>query len=172
MLFRYIAIKKNKVNLAYDNVNSMGTHDSISMKCDEEPAPSFRAALDNLAPVMSELCELSKQDAERITMQGVSISYHGDHNRMGIILSGFKKLLHSTGVMVINSPLRLEREDKENPKRDISEELREMVDKLQDEAIKYLNGHRQQTTMKMDERPPKQDKKPEKKPAKEKGAKK
>jgi hypothetical protein len=145
MRYRKIAIKKDNVDIEYEDSNAAGTFDVMSLKAKDEPAPEFHKAMDDFKPIFIRLCELNKLDEGKIVVTGVHLSYHGDNNRMGIVISGYKKLVNYVGIVTMNSPCMLEREDKANPKKDIPDDLSECFEELWKQADKFLKGYRAQT---------------------------
>ncbi len=168
MRYRKIAIKKENVDLEYEDSNAAGTFDVMSLKAKDEPAPEFHQAMEAFKPIFIRLCELNESDKAKIIITGVHLSYHGDNNRMGIVISGYKKLVNYVGIVTMNSPCMLEREDKANPKKDIPDDLTECFDELWKQADKFLKGYRAQTKIefsgaKEQEKPKNAEAKPKKK---------
>jgi hypothetical protein len=147
MRYRKIAIKKESVDLEYEDSNAAGTFDVMSLKAKDEPAPEFHQAMENFKPIFIRLCELNESDKAKIIITGVHLSYHGDNNRMGIVISGYKKLVNYVGIVTMNSPCMLEREDKANPKKDIPDDLTDCFDELWKQADKFLKGYRAQLSI-------------------------
>jgi hypothetical protein len=145
MRYRKIAIKKDNVDIEYEDSNAAGTFDVMSLKAKDEPAPEFHKAMDDFKPIFIRLCEFPESDKAKIIITGVHLSYHGDNNRMGIVISGYKKLVNYVGIVTMNSPCMLEREDKANPKKDIPDDLSECFEELWKQADKFLKGYRAQT---------------------------
>jgi len=151
MRFTKIKLGRMGVEIGYEGKSDSGGWDKTTMIISDDATPELKKTMDNLNSEMVELCELPKEEKARMTMQGVHFSYHGDDNQLAVVLSGNKKMKKSSGALILNSPIRLERiSDKPNPKKDISDTLANKITELKTCAEEFLNGSRSQTKLKFD----------------------
>jgi len=124
-------------------------YDKIKIATQDEPAPEFVEAMDSLTPHLVELCEFPKTDEKAITTRAIHLSYHGDHDHMGIVMTGHKKMKKSTGILILNTPIRLQADDtkKANEKRDINGDFMKTINNVIWQAQRFLEGYREQTEL-------------------------
>src|SRR5690606_38635532 len=109
----------------------------------EEPAPTFREALQNLAKDVVEILELPAGYVDDMTITGVSLKH--EEYGLGCCIQAIKCLNNNDAPFCINTPYKPPvRESTIDDKKSIKEELVSKLDTLQFEANKYLNGERAQ----------------------------
>jgi hypothetical protein len=147
---RFTKIKKTKegkIFLEYQEQNPNGQYDNYSFECTEAALPEFTQALSALAPDMLELCELPEDRLSRITVKAVSLAYSGDKEVMGACISGCMELLLSNCPLNLNTPFKPSGSYNDNPPADdqiLSGVTVSRIEKLCDEARRYLRGERAQ----------------------------
>jgi hypothetical protein len=151
---RFKKIKKtstDKIHIEYEKMNKNGEWDAYSMTSAQEPAPSFDHALDNLIPHIEEMCELPEKDHQvhPYTVRGVSLSYGGENETLGVTITATRALDHSNSPLVLNSPHKIS-----EPYAEGSDETQVMSDDclidlqiLFNEARDYLDGKRAQADL-------------------------
>lgn len=141
----------DSIKIEYEELNRNGGWDEYSMKSAEEPAPSFEHALDDLAPHVEQMCELTTNDHQvhPYTVRGVSFSYGGDHDVMGATITAERTLTNSNSPLILNTPHKIA-----EPYAEGSDETQVMtndclidLERLQNEAEDYLEGKRAQMDM-------------------------
>jgi len=136
----------NKVVIKYQTVRPDGEPDEYEVKCGDLPHADFMGALKALVPHAGQITELILDNSE---VRGVSFSYTNDV--MGACITVLKKLETTPGPLIINTP-HLPSEPY-NPDQDptkallLSDKCVEALEKLQREALAYLDGKRAQGSL-------------------------
>jgi hypothetical protein len=150
MRFKKIKLtKEGKVQAEYEINNEKGTTDEYSFSCTDEPKPSFRQAMADLAQDVVEICELSDDDLNRIGVSGVSLSWGGENETMGAVIIAYMMLTKSSGNLNLNTPHKIadyygetgDRQQLLNPK------CVERIETLIAEAEDYVKGIRAQANL-------------------------
>lgn len=159
-MIRFKKVKKtsdDKIHVEYERMNDQGQWDEHSMKSNQQPAPSFDLALDNLIPHVEEMCELPEGDHQQFpyTVRGVSFSYGGENETLGATITVTRSLRNSNSPLVLNTPHKIE-----EPYAEGADETQVMttdclidLKTLQAEADSYLNGKRAQKDMFAEQEP-------------------
>lgn len=135
-------INETKLRIDYDNKNSVGDIDKFSLISSEPAAPSFYAAIDSLSPFAHEMCELSASDKDLISAFAVSLSYNGEAETLGAVITARKTLKNSNTKLILNTPHKLE--DSLDDKQTLSEDCTTAINTVLSEAEKYVTGERAQ----------------------------
>lgn len=151
MKFTKIKLKtgeKGEVELHYQNDKGEQGLDKFTFISKDEPLPSFELTMMKLRKHVLALLEMPKTDKEvkKVTVRSVSLSYAGDDDVMGAVISGIRSLEYSNGVQVLNTPYKPEEAVAENADDTniLPEECSALIYELIDEAQKYLDGERKQ----------------------------
>lgn len=107
------------------------------------PAPSLRAAVDELKGDVQELMEVPAAWMDTVTVKGISVT-HDDENGMDVTVS-FTRRFKSGRAQGFSSPRVRERKDHtQNGSSFMSEELETRVNVVLREAERYIEGFREQ----------------------------
>lgn len=155
--FKKIKITSDdKLHIEYEKQNDLGTYDEYAMKSSEEALPSMYHAFDNLIPHVVEICELPDGDNLQhvYTIKGVSFSYGGDDEVMGATITATRALKNTNAPLVLNTPHKPQYAyaDGADDSNCLTSECVEDLLLLCDEAQKFLDGKRAQTSL-FDEQP-------------------
>lgn len=142
--FKKIKIHGGKLILDYQKKDKDGHISSHTSKFQEEPEPSFWEVLSRLKIDVCEILELDPgQYAERIIPTGVAYS-HSDGGTDAVIICNYK-MPGSGATTAINTPLfRIPGDTGSSSSRAFSLVAASNLMHLQDEALRYLLGHRGQ----------------------------
>lgn len=143
MLFTKIKWDGNKVELKWEtNPNDdTVTHELTSY---DPPEPEFEEALQELIPDVLALLELPEGYGEDMDVTGLSISYSGDSDRMGVVVTCQKELTDANSPLVLNTP-HMKEEDPEDPNPgQMTRRMKKRVEGVQGRASRYVNGFRSQ----------------------------
>src|SRR3990167_11028779 len=136
--------EKQKWAFLYEIMRSGGTSDEFSIASKDEPRQALKDCLDGLKKFGIEICELPDDWKSRLTIKGVSFSYAGENDVMGVTITALAELEHSNSPLVLNTPHKIAEFYGEtgDEKQLMPEGLAEILDELQEEAEKYVNGER------------------------------
>ena len=142
--FKKIKIHGGKLILDYQKKDKSGHISSHTSKFQEEPEPSFWEVLSRLKIDVCEILELDPgQYAERIVPTGVAYS-HSECGTDAVIMCNYK-MPGSGATTAINTPLfRIPDDNGSSSSRAFSLVAASNLKDLQDEALRYLLGHRGQ----------------------------
>ncbi len=150
MIFQKISVtSKGKIHMEYE-VSNGNDVDEFSFTCGDEPKPEFRAALQDLAQDVIEMCELPDHYLSRINVTGVSFSYGGESAVMGATIISQMSLSKSYVALNLNTPHKASEpyadgeDGNKDPKQLLSEDCVERLEDLIREAQDYVNGIRAQ----------------------------
>ena len=143
MEFTKIKLSKNRIHLEY-LIRKDNDHTDFTFDHPDDSLLSFSQSLKALREDFLKVLELPNDAKmiERTSLHTISISYKGeDHNR-SVIISG--NIATSNGSFNVNSPLqRMDCLEGEG----LTVETFTKIEKVIQEATKYVNGERQQTEM-------------------------
>lgn len=154
------------VSVIYEMINSKGEFDKYSFESNDAPEPEFNRDLQDLAVNVVEISELLdlpdspeifsevyvkklEQERTKIEVRGLTFSYAGDKDVMGVTITALRTLRGSVAPLVINTPHKIEEWYSENgDTRQLmgSEVLRKLLE-CQYRALRYVNGIRAQVAM-------------------------
>lgn len=129
--------------------------DEFKFSSKDKALPGFYEKLQALAVYVCDICEFPLDWAKDITVLGVSFSYAGEDDVMGAVITATRQLMHSNSPLVVNTPHKPSEfySKGENDMRDMNELLPRacvgMLEDLQAEAEKYVNGERENQQMGM-----------------------
>jgi len=145
---RKVKVQKGRVTINYQESSPAGGWTDCAISSHEQPRPQLPVALGRMADHVIETCELQEGDLDRIQVHGVSIGYHmsNDQDQRSIVITATRKLHQSLAPMVINTPAKKEEVDgkKEDPRTAMTIECNQDMVVVMAEAIRYINGERQQ----------------------------
>lgn len=146
MRFKKIKFNGQKVTLVYERETKDGGWDEYSLSCSDQPLPSFKDALQSLAQDIREMAELPEDYLTRITVTSVSLSYAGEEEVMGAVITGQMLLYHSVVGLNINTPHKPSAPYGEDadPKQLLTEDCVKRIEELIRAAEKYVDGERAQ----------------------------
>jgi hypothetical protein len=148
MRFKKIKVtSKGKVRLDYE-LKVEDSYDEISFTKSDKAKPSFHVALQALVEDVVDMCEMPGF-ADRIIVTGVSFSYAGENEVMGVTLTGQMHLERSMVQLNLNTPYKIEEYYAEDgdPKSLLSKGCLSRLKTLASEAEDYVRGLRAQTEL-------------------------
>lgn len=101
----YVKITDGNVLIRFEKQTEDGI-ETGEFNSPDKPRKSFQDAYNDLVPHLVEICELPKEWAPDIVMSSLSISYKGERNTMGAVISATRTLRHSRTPMNISSPFK------------------------------------------------------------------
>jgi len=134
---------KGRVCLVYDEIVSDDKVNEYSMKCTDAPRGEYKEALAALKIHVVDICEIPKNQAAKLEIRGVSLSWKD--GIMGTVITALKDLERSNAPLVLNTPhLPEESYSKDGEMSCLSLECVEDIRTLIEEARRYLEGDRAQ----------------------------
>jgi hypothetical protein len=149
-MVQFTKIKRTNtgIELHYRVKKADNKYDILSLVCPENPLPSFIQAFMDLRRHLLLICEIpiDKEIIERSHVKGATLTYSGDDDILGAVISGILKLMHSNSPLVLNTPHKNTDYpgDMGDPKTLMDEDCADALETLITEAEKYLNGDRAQ----------------------------
>lgn len=146
-----MVLKKVKLNNMNDvtvqfSISSGKKSSNVTVMSEDNPAPSFLKAMQDLAKDVVNICELGKES--KVKISGVSWNYHGDEEIQGCVITAEKKLSIGNAVMIINTPMKyVDRTNKIPETQTLSVEAASRVLKLEEEVRSFVGGFREQVDM-------------------------
>lgn len=150
MRFKKIKLtKEGKVQAEYEVKNEKDTTDEFSFSCSDEPKSSFKRAMADLAQDVIEICELPADYLGRIRVSGVSLSWGGENETMGVVIIGSMMLEQSTGSLNLNTPHKIGEYYGEtgDPQQLLNPDCVTRIETLIAEAEDYVKGIRAQANL-------------------------
>ncbi|MCF7839775.1 MAG: hypothetical protein K9N22_03260 [Candidatus Marinimicrobia bacterium] len=143
VIFKKIRYKDNQVILTYEDETPHG-NDKYTMESFDEPAPEFKKALSGLAPHVIDICELSNESPDNISVLGVSLS--DTDGITGVTITALKNLVRSNAPLVLNTPHKpYESYTKDGDDSNcLTDDQIDAVETLVEAARDYLRGKRAQ----------------------------
>lgn len=143
--------KEGKINIIYEK-QMKSTWDEYSFICSEHAKPSFYESFTKMIPYVIELCELPDEYKQRITVKSISFSYGGDDEVMGATMSAAMELQHSNCPLNLNTPHKPSEpynamQEEPIPDQCLTEECVAALDNICAEAVAYIDGEREQTSL-------------------------
>lgn len=136
-----------KVEIKYEVLEGDKVKEEYSLTCIDKPLPSFTDAILVLAQSVVEICELPYEDIDCITVSGVSFSYGGEKQVMGVVIAAQKKLKKTDAPLNLNTPHKIEDfygEPTGSASQLLDDETRDKLYAVTEEAKMYIEGERQQ----------------------------
>lgn len=131
----------------YQRKSPAGSWNEYSITCAEEAHPALYNALGSLTKYVVELCELPKNYISRIKVKGVSFSYGGENDTMGVTIISTMSLENSNTSLNLITPHKIEAfysGDSGDPKQLLPDECVDALHVLMQECDEYIKGHRAQ----------------------------
>lgn len=126
--------------------------DEITSTSSDMPSVSFFKEWNKLCPFVLDVCEFNGDPAE-IRVTGLSLSYGGDNNNMGCVITAQKDLAESSAPLNLNTPHKIEEFYSEHgdPKSLMPPGLAALCKTIINHTKDYLNGKRAQGKLFNDE---------------------
>ena len=146
--------KGEKIEIHYETLVNENW-DLYTMICNQRARPEFYDAMQELAPHACELLDLPEMWGNGVRITGITLSYGGENETMGAVMSGQKSLVRSSAPFCFNTPhLPAESysgdEESDSPRLEIG--TVDAINALCDEAWLYVQGSREQMGL-FDEQP-------------------
>jgi hypothetical protein len=144
MQFNRISVTKKGVELAYERADEHKVEE-IKATSSERPLPSFADAMQAFSPFVIDLLEIPDDWQSALTITTLNLSADKNGNR-GLIVTATKPVAKAYDrPLVLNTPLV--REGGDEPADEacvLPDEVLELIALAEDEAVRYLNGEREQ----------------------------
>jgi len=101
--------------------------------------------MQKMAHHIVQICELPEDDVNKIEARSVSLSYGEDGS--GVVISGIKELESNVSPMCLNTPYKPENAPEGMEECAMSCALQDDIEKLCEEAFRYINGDRAQQNL-------------------------
>jgi len=141
------------ITVFYDN-QVLDYDNSIVSSATETQKLEFMNKWNKLAKYLVMFCELNEEEIKFVRVNKLKIKYLAEDDVYGFMLCGQKQLMHSDGILVLNSPYKSEKfrdDDTSQQSNTVPKELSKLVRELMVGAEEYLNGARLQDKLfKMD----------------------
>lgn len=139
-----VKVKKGIYYFAWEEYQSSTTNwDAHTLTCKDKPRDELLTAMVALVPHVLDICEFDKENAKDFMVSGVTWSYTDDNQY--VTLTAQKKLEFSRAPLLLNTPVRPENAGENGDVAFcMSGELMDDLEKLQEEAWRYIMGDRAQ----------------------------
>lgn len=141
MRFRKIRWNEKVLELRWETTNAQGDTEKHEITSRDAPTSDFTKALQKLAVPMCELLGVGGKFAKGLIIRSVAIDYKDEEQR-GLVISGVAGVRGSNAPFSPDTPRILEQDGEP-----VVEETWQAVSKIENEAIRYYNGHRVQQTL-------------------------
>ena len=130
-----------KTEIGFEEKNQEGDSiDTHNLKSFSPPMEDFKAAMNALVSAVRDLCEYPKTYAERIQVNGIALTWHKTENS-SLVIKAMRPLSKNDSPFVFETPIKAVTSELDEVDT-VSDEIREAVDTLCDEAVRYINGER------------------------------
>lgn len=130
------------ITIGYD-IKDRGDVKSTVFKSEDEPLSSFIQSMEALKACMVGIFQFTPKYAENLEVRGVSLSYQGEDERLGVVFSGVMTRDTASRPFNLHTPLLFEpSEDGENEGPTLSVACLNKIEDLISEAFDYLDGKR------------------------------
>lgn len=139
-----------KVRIEFQRKRADDRYDEAWLASFDHPMRSFIAALIALAPDVCTICELPSDQVDKLQVRGVSFSHTNDI--MGAVITALKPVKTAQSPVVLNTPHIPQApysDGGEGPLLD--DDTADRLETLRDEAIRYINGEREQPQLDLQE---------------------
>ena len=141
-----IKIKGKFITLQWEHYQqSTKNWDGHALTSADPPRPELIEYMKKMGKHIVGICEMQESDINKVEAHSISMSYGEDGS--GIVISGIKELEHNASPLCINTPYKPEFGPEGMEECGMSAELQEDMDKLFDEAFRYINGDRAQQNL-------------------------
>ena len=137
-----------RVRIEYSVERQDGRFDERVLSCYDEPIPEFKTALAALVEDVCDICELPADQAEKMRVQSVSLSYTNDI--LGLVITALKSVKTAQSPVVLNTPhipAQSYAEGGEGPV--LADNTLMRVETVTREAERYIDGERAQQSLPM-----------------------
>ncbi len=147
-----------KVSMEYEEEEGrgMGKKDvkTTTFRSDQAPLPALPAALKAFAPYVMRLFGLSEKGkyVDTLEVRGVTVRYTKD-GRRAISVSAIQKTARTNGPAIFNTPELEEHSDESTGATCLRSDEIELLDEAEKQFILFINGHREQLTLKLESEP-------------------
>ena len=150
-------VKLERIEIHYEKMVN-GQWDAYTMNCGQRARPELYDALRELLPHAVDLLELPDDYERGAKISGLSISYVGDAEDMGVVMTGQKTLSSCSAPFVFNTPFMMaEENDADQPS--LGRAAAVALENVIDEAWKYVEGKRDQMSLFDEDKPTKKSRK-------------
>lgn len=122
-----------------------GDVDEHELASGDKPLPALQEALHALREHVAEICDLPAAWCNDLQIRGVSCSYAGDEETLGVTITCLKALESASSPLVLNTPHIPVEPFGDSPC--LSEACEIAILTLEKEAFRYVDGHREQTDL-------------------------
>jgi len=146
MIIEKVSFINEIVDIHYSVPAANGKEINLTLRSGDKPAPGFLNTMMKLRDSVADLLELPNTDEEikRIVVKKVSFDYSSDDDAMGAVISATRELKLSGTKMALNTPHKFAKTEKKKKGAAIFDKhVTDLLETLQEEAIKYINGIRQ-----------------------------
>jgi hypothetical protein len=146
MIINKVSYKNEIMEIHYSVLKDGGKEDFYTIRSGDQPLPSFRNLLLKLRSAVVDILEFPNNDEEvkRISVNQVSFDYSGENDVMGAVISAKRKLNHSGTNMALNTPHKFAKKAKGESSSVFDKPVISLLEDVQEECIKYVNGERVQ----------------------------
>lgn len=137
-----------KVTIKYQRLNKIGEWDDHEMETKTEPHPDFIRSLNAMGNHLQDMCEqyTATGDPAPCDARSVTVTWSGDPEIMGCVISGGRSLDWSYQPLNINTPHKTaeSHSEHEDEMQLLTTECVEDLEKLMQEAWSFIQGKRAQ----------------------------
>lgn len=149
----------NKHVFVYEDIKDKENDiiDEFDFKSKDKALPAFYTALQAMGEYACRICEFPREYDKGVTVIGVTFSYtevEGSEDVMGAVITFKKELKGSNSPLIINTPHKPSAfydgkgdESPQDPALLLSEGCVDALKVLQEEAIRYIDGERDQMSL-------------------------
>lgn len=144
MKFSRISVTKKGVNLAYEKADEHKSEETVA-KSSEQPLSTFVDALQSFTPFVIDLLEIPEEWRANLTVTTLNLSEDKNGYR-GLIVTATRPVPKAYDrPLVLNTPLVREGSDEASDEAcTLPDEVLELIGLVETEAVRYLNGEREQ----------------------------
>lgn len=136
-----------KVRLEYQQRRPDDRYDELAIASFDRPAPELPAALRDLAQDLCDIGELHPSYAEGLAIRSVSFTY-AENGVMGAVITGLKSVKTAKSPLVLNTPfLTAGPMNNSDSGPFFGDPCLKRLATLSEEAIRYINGEREQPVL-------------------------
>lgn len=138
--------KDEKISIEYSRPSGNASIKS-TLVCPDKARPEFYETMKRLVDYARGICEFKNETD--ITLPGVSFSYHGDEEILGVIFTVSRILKGSPQPLIVTTPIKYvdALNDSMGENQLLQNECEEVILMLVEECEKYVKGDRNQTQL-------------------------
>lgn len=147
--FRKIKIHKDqaKVELHYELLTRDINWDEYKMVCNQRARPQLYDRMNDLVAEVTEMLDLPEMYRQGMKVSSVSLSYAGEDEVMGAVITAQKSLLGFNSPVILNTPYAPSEPMIDGDDMCLPESTTKAIEALCREAWKYRCGDREQTNL-------------------------